>query len=128
MVRTLSITPFSSIAQLRITRTSRFSGKSETPPGCFRAKLTRVSHFSAAAVSLPGHFSVWLASAEARFLTGRFVYANWDVEELKGRAAEIERSDLLKIGLIGEPAGGAVAGNGVACLNDRFGRTCGYHV
>ncbi|CAL8584247.1 hypothetical protein XPA_009853 [Xanthoria parietina] len=55
-------------------------------------------------VSLPGGFAVWLASGEADFLAGRFVYANWDVEELKARAGEIVDSDLLKIGMIGEPA------------------------
>ncbi|KAL8836833.1 MAG: hypothetical protein Q9176_006066 [Flavoplaca citrina] len=55
-------------------------------------------------VSLPGSFAVWLASGEADFLAGRFVYANWDVDELKAREEEIMNSDLLKIGLIGEPA------------------------
>ena len=55
-------------------------------------------------VSLPGNFAVWLASAEADFLAGRFVYANWDVDELKARSEEIKTTDLLKIGLIGEPA------------------------
>lgn len=55
-------------------------------------------------VNLPGQFALWLASKDAEFLTGRFVYASWDVDELKARAKEIEKSDLLKIGLIGEPA------------------------
>ncbi|KAL8919558.1 MAG: hypothetical protein Q9172_004933 [Xanthocarpia lactea] len=55
-------------------------------------------------VSLPGSFAVWLASGEADFLAGRFVYANWDVDELKTRSDEIVSSDLLKIGIIGEPA------------------------
>ncbi|KAL8786044.1 MAG: hypothetical protein Q9213_003027 [Squamulea squamosa] len=55
-------------------------------------------------VSLSGSFAVWLASGEADFLAGRFVYANWDVDELKTRAEEIVKSDLLKIGFIGEPA------------------------
>jgi len=53
---------------------------------------------------LPGQFALWLASKEADFLAGKFVYANWDVEELKVRAKEIENSELLRIGLIGEPA------------------------
>ncbi|PVH80795.1 NAD(P)-binding protein [Cadophora sp. DSE1049] len=39
---------------------------------------------------LPGDFCVWLASSEADFLHGRFVWVNWDVDELKARAAEIE--------------------------------------
>ncbi|KAF5985538.1 peroxisomal short-chain alcohol dehydrogenase [Fusarium coicis] len=33
--------------------------------------------------NLPGHFSVWEATPEASFLHGRFVWANWDVDELK---------------------------------------------
>jgi hypothetical protein len=32
---------------------------------------------------LPGSFAVWAASPEAAFLHGRFVWAAWDVEELK---------------------------------------------
>jgi NAD(P)-dependent dehydrogenase (short-subunit alcohol dehydrogenase family) len=32
---------------------------------------------------LPAAFSVWLASPEADFLKGRFIWANWDVAELK---------------------------------------------
>ncbi|KAI1063146.1 hypothetical protein LB507_005555 [Fusarium sp. FIESC RH6] len=32
---------------------------------------------------LPGAFAVWAASPEAAFLHGRFVWAAWDVEELK---------------------------------------------
>ncbi|KAM0418732.1 hypothetical protein ACHAPT_012330 [Fusarium lateritium] len=34
-------------------------------------------------VSLPGAFAVWCASPEATFLHGRFVWAAWDVDELK---------------------------------------------
>lgn len=33
-------------------------------------------------VVLPGQFAVWLASPEADFLNGRFVWAQWDVDEL----------------------------------------------
>lgn len=41
--------------------------------------------------SLPGGFAVWLASPAAAFLKGRFVFSNWDVEELialKGKYEE----------------------------------------
>ncbi|KAM0424381.1 hypothetical protein ACHAPT_010301 [Fusarium lateritium] len=34
--------------------------------------------------NLPGHYAVWAASPEAEFIHGRFVWAAWDVEELKG--------------------------------------------
>lgn len=45
-------------------------------------------------VELPGDFCVWLASKEAKFLHGKFVWANWDVDELKARAEEIEKDPM----------------------------------
>lgn len=54
-------------------------------------------------VSLPASFHVWLASPEARFLKGKFLWANWDVDELKARAKAIESSATLSIGLNGWP-------------------------
>lgn len=56
---------------------------------------------------LPGDFSVWLASGEADFLKGKLVYANWDVDELKARAEEIEADPaLFTIALGGWGVGG----------------------
>lgn len=54
-------------------------------------------------VSLPAGFMVWLASPESRFLKGKFLWANWDVDELKTKQKEIEGTPLLNIGLIGWP-------------------------
>lgn len=54
-------------------------------------------------MSLPASFNVWLASPEARFLRGKFVWCNWDVDELKAQAAEIEKGTKLNIGLVGWP-------------------------
>ena len=54
-------------------------------------------------VSLPASFNVWLASPEARFLKGKFLWANWDIDELKARAKEIESTTQLSIGLNGWP-------------------------
>lgn len=52
-------------------------------------------------VGLPGHFAVWLASPEAGFLKGRYLWAHWDVEELKAKRDEIESDkSLLRLGLI----------------------------
>jgi hypothetical protein len=62
---------------------------------CLKANLAQVS--------LPASFNVWLASPEARFLKGKFLWANWDVDELKARAAEIEAGTLLSVGLVGWP-------------------------
>ncbi|KAH8649372.1 hypothetical protein BX600DRAFT_554871 [Xylariales sp. PMI_506] len=53
---------------------------------------------------LPAHFMVWAASTEAQFLHGRFVWANWDVNELTTGAIR-ERldndPDFLTIGTHG---------------------------
>ena len=53
------------------------------------------------AVELPGHFVVWLASDEAAFLRNKLTWANWDVDELIGRAEEIRTSFLLRVSLNG---------------------------
>ena len=52
-------------------------------------------------VGLPASFMVWLASGEARFLNGKFLWANWDVDELKEREKELKGSTLLTMGLLG---------------------------
>ncbi|KAK6066052.1 short chain dehydrogenase reductase family protein [Seiridium cupressi] len=52
---------------------------------------------------LPGAFLVWLASPEAKFLKGKYVWVNWDVEELISRADEIENSMALRVVLNGVP-------------------------
>ncbi|KAH7368583.1 hypothetical protein B0T11DRAFT_316717 [Plectosphaerella cucumerina] len=62
--------------------------------------------------NLPGNFATWAASPEAAFLHGRFVWANWDVEELKnGVVGERIQEDehFLKVGIEGltEKDGGA---------------------
>jgi hypothetical protein len=55
-------------------------------------------------VMLPASFQVWLAAGtQADFLKGRFLWANWDVEELLARREEIEGSLLLKVQLTGVP-------------------------
>ncbi|KAI1124944.1 hypothetical protein F5Y10DRAFT_284640 [Nemania abortiva] len=54
-------------------------------------------------INLPAHFLVWAASDEAKFLKNKFVFANWDVDELKARAQEIAGSLELTVGLNGFP-------------------------
>jgi hypothetical protein len=44
---------------------------------------------------------VWLASDEAAFLRNKFVWANWDVEEVRARAEEIRTTSLLRVALNG---------------------------
>ncbi|KAF9874615.1 short chain dehydrogenase [Colletotrichum karsti] len=53
---------------------------------------------------LSGNFAVWAASEEARFLHGRFVWAGWDIDEL--RSGEIREKldrnpEFLKVGVVG---------------------------
>lgn len=55
------------------------------------------------ALELPGDFMVWLTSKEASFLNGRYVWANWDVDELKAKAEEIQAGLLLTSGVYGWP-------------------------
>lgn len=54
-------------------------------------------------VELPANFMVWLTSPEASFLNGRYVYANWDVNELRARAEDIQSGILLTPGINGWP-------------------------
>lgn len=53
-------------------------------------------------LDLPGHFIVWAASEEAAFLKGKFLWSNWDVDELKQRKKEFE-GPKLTVGLQGWP-------------------------
>lgn len=54
-------------------------------------------------VKLPAHFMVWLTSHEAAFLRGRSVWANWDVEELKAQAQDIQAGLKMTSGINGWP-------------------------
>lgn len=44
---------------------------------------------------LPAHFTVWISSPEAAFTRGKFVYCNWDVDELKAGATKIQETESL---------------------------------
>ncbi|KAI2619946.1 NAD(P)-binding protein [Hypoxylon sp. NC1633] len=54
-------------------------------------------------INLPGDFAVWAATPEAAFLHGRFVWAHWDVDEMKTliRKRIDEDPDYLKVGVKG---------------------------
>lgn len=53
-------------------------------------------------ISISGDFVVWSVSEEARFLSGRFVSATWDVEELKSKKEELEKNPaMFTVGLLG---------------------------
>lgn len=68
------------------------------------AKLPRVKvHAFAADVTIqaeaasPVNFCVWLSSPEAAFTADMYLFANWDIDELKARAEEISSSTLLEM-------------------------------
>jgi hypothetical protein len=66
--------------------------------------LISLYHTDKGAVKLPGDFAVWAASEEAEFLHGRFVWAKWDVDELKtGPLRKKIESDasLFRVGVNG---------------------------
>lgn len=50
---------------------------------------------------LVGQFFAWAATEDAAFLNGRFVWAEWDVEDLKAKRDEILAKDLLLFGMDG---------------------------
>ena len=45
---------------------------------------------------LVGGAAVWLSSCDRKYLSGRYVMANWDVEEIERRKDEIVEQDQLK--------------------------------
>ncbi|KAL5325252.1 hypothetical protein ACEPPN_006376 [Leptodophora sp. 'Broadleaf-Isolate-01'] len=55
------------------------------------------------AMELPTNFVVWAVSPEAKFLNGKFVWAHWDVDDLKEMSKEIESTDKFTFGLLGWP-------------------------
>jgi hypothetical protein len=51
---------------------------------------------------LAGDFIVWSIRLDGHFLNGRFVHANWDVDELKAKKDEILKNpEMYTMGLIG---------------------------
>lgn len=76
-------------------------------PGVVDSTLNRKSDIPGMDdANLPGNFAVWAASPEARFLNSKYVYCNWDVEELIGKKAEFEEPTFLKLALEGNSAKG----------------------
>ncbi|KAF2232860.1 putative NADP(+)-dependent dehydrogenase [Viridothelium virens] len=52
-------------------------------------------------IELPGHFVRWLAGSESGFLSGRFLWAQWDIDELVALKEKfLENQSLSTIGLV----------------------------
>ncbi|KAF4627385.1 hypothetical protein G7Y89_g10772 [Cudoniella acicularis] len=74
-------------------------------PGAFYTPLA-AQHFAKDAMKwddldLPAHFALWLAGPESSFLNGRYMWANWDVDELVALKDKLENNPrFLTIGLV----------------------------
>ncbi|KAL5371496.1 hypothetical protein DPSP01_014228 [Paraphaeosphaeria sporulosa] len=53
--------------------------------------------FDHASAELIGGTAVWLFHEKTKFLSGRWIATNWDVEDLFARREEIVKDDLLKL-------------------------------
>ena len=51
--------------------------------------------------TLAGQFFAWAATDEAEFLRDRFVWAEWDIDELKAKKGKILEEDLLLVTIDG---------------------------
>ena len=78
------------------TETSRKSGHGGTDHSEYPfASSLSLQNTDQTPVDLSGDFCVWLCSPEAAFLRGKFVWVNWDVEELVASKEEILSTDIL---------------------------------
>ncbi len=73
-------------------------------PGILETDMLHPSYarFDLNSTELIGGLAVWLSGERARFLSGRVMNANWDVEELVQRKKEIEEGGDLKLNLVGK--------------------------
>jgi hypothetical protein len=61
---------------------------------------------------LSGGTAVWLATGDKSFLSGKYVSACWNVEELESRRGEIKSGKVLTFTLKGEFGGPGVTVEG----------------
>ncbi|APA14564.1 hypothetical protein SS1G_06517 [Sclerotinia sclerotiorum 1980 UF-70] len=81
-------------------------------PGMIDTKTFRASGADPAtlpmdSLALPANLLVWLSQPKSKFLNGRFIWANWDVDELSAQAEKIQNSSIFTIGCDGWPFAGA---------------------
>ncbi len=72
----------------------------EPPSSCLGILATMLT---SSIVILPGNFTVWLASKEAAFLKNKYVWVNWDVDELIAKKKHIQETKDLEVFLGGVP-------------------------
>nr|POE47162.1 short chain dehydrogenase andi [Quercus suber] len=72
-------------------------------PGVVDTELARAAGRQAPdKPEMPAGCAVWLStSPEAKVFNGRFLWANWDIDEMLAKRDEIEEGDLLRLSLKG---------------------------
>jgi NAD(P)-dependent dehydrogenase (short-subunit alcohol dehydrogenase family) len=60
-------------------------------------------------IDLPANFIVWVASPEAEFTKGKYLWVNWDVDEIKAAKEEFKDPFFFGLGLVGWPHGKVAA-------------------
>lgn len=90
----LQISPFLKVEYPNVTAVSLH-------PGIIPTDMTTdmFRPFAHDTPELVGGTGVWLASGDKRFLGGKYIHANWDVEGLEARREEIEKDGLLEMKL-----------------------------
>ena len=96
---TMHLTEFLSAENPNVTAVAYHPGIVFTE--ILQGKLHNWDTFAKDTPELAGAVAVWLASEEARFMNGKYMSANWDVEEMKLRKEEIQ-GGALAMGLKGE--------------------------
>jgi hypothetical protein len=69
----------------------------------FHSSLRGLILTGACVVSLSASYLVWACSPEAEFIKGKFVWAHWDVEELRKVLEEEEDKQFLTLAVAGIP-------------------------
>ncbi|KAF1831500.1 NAD(P)-binding protein [Decorospora gaudefroyi] len=77
--------------------------------GIFRGSRADPAMLPMDTAELCANFLVWLSQPKTKFLNGKTVWANWDVEELEARAEEIQNSGTMTWGCEGWPFSPAAA-------------------
>src|SRR5271169_2515792 len=63
--------------------------------------LSGAEKFATDSPELAGGVALWLTTTEAEFLNGKYMSANWDVDEVVAKKEEILDEKLLTLGLSG---------------------------
>ncbi|KAL1592028.1 hypothetical protein SLS60_011620 [Paraconiothyrium brasiliense] len=78
-------------------------------PGVIDTKMLKEAELQASklpqdTVELPAHFMLWLSGTQQRkYLSGKMLWANWDVEELTAKAEEFAKEGFFTMGMTGWP-------------------------